>query len=299
MQTVVLSLVVVVGLIYCVVVLVATYVSLHPPRVPLWLSPAMLGKNEEKVSVEADGNKLTGWWSDEGSGDLVIVCCHGYLMNRCELLPMMVTLADIDASWLFFDFRAHGKSGGRTSTMGLKEAKDVEAFVHWIRSRRPKARIVLYGSSMGGAAAAIALGDDPSLADGLILDGTYGSMDSAGRGWWDFIGGRWLGVLMSPTVWIGRVMLGFNPAKVVIGDYLKRSSHVPVLLLMGADDRVVSRREYEDNAEASGDLTWSEIFADCDHGEARFKHPEKYQEAIRRFIHEAVTGSSEGEGHNR
>lgn len=297
MQTLILSFLILVALLYVLVVFVATYVSLHPPRVPLWLSPAMLGKKEEGVSLDVFGTNITGWWSDEGTSDLVIVCCHGYLMNRCELLPMMVTLEDLRASWMFFDFRAHGKSGGRTSTMGLEEAKDVAAIVGWIKERKPSARIALYGSSMGGAAAAIALGSDPSLAEGLILDGTYGSMDSAGRGWWDFIGGKWLGLLMTPTVWLGRLMLGFNPADVVIGDYLRRSSHVPVLQLMGADDRVVSRREYEDNALASGTLTWSKVFADCDHGEARFKHPDAYQNSIRQFVNEALLHEG-GDGHN-
>lgn len=296
---VILSLAVALVVVYGAVVFAATYLSVHPLRVPLWLSPAMLGMPEERVVVELDGLKIYGWWSQAGGSDLVIVCCHGYLMNRCELLPMMVTLADLDASWMFFDFRSHGKSGGRTCTMGVDEAKDVAAVVRWIKARKPDAKIVLYGSSMGGAAAAIALGDDPALAHGLILDGTYGSLDAAGRGWWGFVGGKWMAALMAPTVLIGRMMLRFNPAKVVIADYLRRSSHVPVLLLAGGDDKVVTRQEFEDNAKASGALTWTEVFEDCDHGEARFKHPERYQEAIRKFVREGVTGTAGGDSHNR
>ena len=84
---------------YVLAVFVATYVSLHPPRVPLWISASMLGYPEERVKLDSDGTELTGWWSDGGDGSLAIVCCHGYIMNRCELLPMMVTLADLKASW--------------------------------------------------------------------------------------------------------------------------------------------------------------------------------------------------------
>lgn len=292
--TIALSVAAVVLVLYGLTVVVATYVSLHPPRVPLWLSPAMLGMPEEKVSIQSDGLTLSGWWSEGDPEGPTIVCCHGYLMNRCELLSMMVTLRDLGASWMFFDFRAHGKSGGSTSTMGLHEAKDVAAVVNWAKERRPDARVVLYGSSMGGAAAAIALGEDPDLAHGLILDGTYGSMDSAGRGWWDFLGGRFVALLMAPTVWIGRLMLRFNPADVVIGDWLKKSSHVPVLLLIGADDKVVPRSDYEDNALASGELTWQEVFEDSNHGEARFRHPERYQEAVRKFVKMAVLRELQG-----
>jgi pimeloyl-ACP methyl ester carboxylesterase len=274
--------------VYVLVVFVATYVSLHPPRVPLWLSPAMLGLKEERVKIDSDGLELTGWWSDVGDGSLAIVCCHGYIMNRCELLPFQVTLADLGASWLFFDFRAHGKSQGRTSTMGRDEAKDVAAAARFVRSRLPGAKVVLFGSSMGGSAAAIALGQDPSLADALVLDGAYSAMDEAGRGWWNFLGGRWLAFFLGPTIWLGRLMIGFDPAKVVVSEYLEKASHRPVLFLAGGDDPVVSREALDRNLRASGELTWVEVFEGAGHGEARFREPDRYQQAIRRFVREAV-----------
>ena len=292
MGTFILTLAVVLALIYLGLVFVATYVSLHPPRVPAWVSPAMLGLPEENVALESEGLELTGWWSDCGDGSLVVVCCHGYIMNRCELLPMMVVLRDLEASWLFFDFRAHGKSQGRTCTMGLHEALDVAAAARFVRARRPGAKVVLYGSSMGGAAAAIAVGDDPSLADALILDGAYSAMDEAGRGWWNFLGGRWLTLVMAPTVWLGRLMVGFDPSKVVVSDYLRKASHRPVLFLAGGDDPVVSQGALERNVQASGDLTWVETFPGSGHGEARFREPERYQAAIRRFVSEAVLGAA-------
>lgn len=277
-------------LIYLAGLFVATYVSLHPPRVPLWISAAMLGYPQEKVVFESDGTQLTGWWSDCGDGSLAVVCCHGYIMNRCELLPLMVTLADLRSSWLFFDFRAHGKSQGRTCTMGLHEARDVAAAVALVRAKKPGSKVVLMGSSMGGAAAAIALGRDPDLADGLILDGAYSAMDEAGRGWWNFLGGSWLRFFLAPTVWLGSLMIGFNPAKVVVADYLRRASHKPVLFLAGGDDPVVSQGQLDRNVQASGDLTWVEVFEGAGHGEARFREPERYQAAIRKFVREAVMG---------
>lgn len=273
---------------YVLAVFVATYVSLHPPRVPLWLSASMLGYPEEKVKLDSDGTELTGWWSDGGDGSLAVVCCHGYIMNRCELLPMMVTLADLKASWFFFDFRAHGKSQGRTCTMGKHEALDVAAAARFVRSRKPAAKLVLYGSSMGGAAAAIALGEDPDLADALILDGAYSAMDEAGRGWWNFLGGRWLAFFLAPTVWLGRLMIGFDPAKVVVAEYLTKAAHKPVLFLAGGDDPIVSQGALDRNVKASGDLTWVEVFEGAGHGEARFREPERYRDAIRKFVLEQV-----------
>lgn len=277
---------------YGIVVFVAAYVSVHPPRVPLWLSPAMLGFPEERVKLDSNGVELTGWWSDGGDGNLVIVCCHGYLMNRCELLPFLVTLADLKASWMFFDFRCHGKSQGRLCTMGKDEAGDVAAMARFVRERRPGAKVVLFGSSMGGAASAIALGSDPSLADGLVLDGAYSAMDEAGRGWWNFLGGKWLAFFLAPTIWLGRLMIGFNPASVVVSEYLAKSSHKPVLFLAGNDDPVVSKEALDRNVRASGELTWVESFDGAGHGEARFREPERYQDALRQFVRHAVLGEA-------
>lgn len=289
MGTFLLTLALVLLTVYILVIVVAAYVSVHPPRVPLWLSPAMLGFPEEKVEFESGGVKLTGWWSDCGDGSIVFICCHGYLMNRCELLPFMVTLGDLKASWLFFDFRCHGRSGGRTCTMGRLEANDVREAAKFVRARKPGAKIVLYGSSMGGAASAIAVGEDPELADALVLDGAYSVMRDAVSGWWNFLGGRRLAAFLAPTIWLGRLMIGINPSKVVISDYLERSNHRPVLFLAGNDDPVVPIPALERNLRASGELTWVERFDNAGHGEARFREPDRYQEAIRRFVREAIT----------
>jgi predicted esterase len=87
-------------------------------------------------------------------------------------------------------------------------------------------------------------------------------------------------------------MIGFNPAKVVIADYLAKSNHKPVLFLAGNDDPVVPVEALERNVRASGERTWVERFDRCGHGEARFREPERYQEAIRRFVRQAVQGEA-------
>jgi fermentation-respiration switch protein FrsA (DUF1100 family) len=173
--------------------------------------------------------------------------------------------------------------------MGRLESHDVAAAARLARSRRPEAKLVLFGSSMGGAAAAIALGEDESLADALILDGAYSVMRDAVSGWWNFLGGKWLALFLAPTSWLGRLMIGINPSKVVVAEFLDKANHRPVLFLAGNDDPVVPIAALERNVKASGELTWIERFDKCGHGEARFREPERYQEAIRRFVREALS----------
>jgi len=47
-----------------------------------------------------------------------------------------------------FDFRAHGESGGNTSTIGFSETKDAEAIISYVREN-VRSKIYLIGFSMG------------------------------------------------------------------------------------------------------------------------------------------------------
>lgn len=53
---------------------------------------------------------------------------------------------------LLVDQRAHGHSGGRYFTLGLKESRDVEQWVNWAEAKQSDVRIILDGLSAGGAA---------------------------------------------------------------------------------------------------------------------------------------------------
>jgi hypothetical protein len=61
-----------------------------------------------------------------------------------------------------------------------------------------------------------------------------------------------------------------------------------VLFLAGDDDPIVSQGSLDKNVKASGELTWVETFEGAGHGEARFREPERYRDAIRRFVLDAV-----------
>ncbi|MCH7905661.1 MAG: hypothetical protein IH944_13980 [Armatimonadetes bacterium] len=63
------------------------------------------------------------------------------------------------------------------------------------------------------------------------------------------------------------------------------------------DWRREKAEEYPDderNAEAAGSDTVIVRFENCGHGEARFKQPSEYTEAIRKFVLESVMGSGDG-----
>jgi pimeloyl-ACP methyl ester carboxylesterase len=259
------------------------WVSLHPFRTPLFTSPGALGAPQEEFEIAStDGVHLKSWWVPATGADTVAILCHGYVMNRSELSPLAVWLWQRGISCLLFDFRAHGHSRGGASTIGCREADDVEAAIAEAQRRLPGARILLFGSSMGSAASAFAAARGTTV-DALILDSCYSRLVHASFGWWRFLGGPVLSGLLGPTVLFAGPLAKINPFKVDVAEALSRTS-CPALLLHGRCDDLALPSEAERNAAAlaeRGELVW---FDDCGHSEFRWIQPARYYETVEAFL---------------
>jgi len=275
---------VVVLLLYLAVLALAVRVSLYPVRSPIFLSPGALGVPQEEVEFASiDGTPLRGWWvrHDDPTGIAILV--HGYLMNRAELTPLAARLHAKGWASLIIDLRAHGKSGGKKSSLGVQERFDVEAAARLARETYPGAKIVLIGSSMGSAASAFALAEQPGIADGIILDSGFSRLPDAVLGWWYFVGGKPLRALLWPTVPLAGPFVGFNPYKVDVGKALAKAEK-PVLLIHGDADTLANPAQAKRNLEMAGDRGEIVWFERCGHSEARWLHPERYYAAVEDFL---------------
>ena len=262
------------------------WISLHPYRIPGWIGPGSMGAPQEDIEFESDGNTLRGWWIESPESTSVVIFAHGYMMNKCELTPEAVQMWRRGASCLVFDHRAHGKSGGKKCGLGLRERVDIANAVREAKRRKPGTKIGLVGSSMGSAAIALAMGDDPSLADAIVLDSCFSSLVSASLGWWRFVGGNALMVLLSPTTLISGPMAGFNPFRVDVAKSLEKLRSTPVLFLHGSKDNLALPSHAQRNIDAHSGPHTVVWFEGCGHSEGRWEQPEKYQEALVTFFQE-------------
>lgn len=277
--------------IYIAVMLAAAWFSLHPIRTPYLISPGAMGAPQEEVEFASGDITLRAWWVDAPDSTCVVVLAHGYMMNRSELAPIAWQLWRRGYACLMPDFRAHGRSGGRKCTLGLREADDLVAAVNYARSRRPGTRIVLLGSSMGAAAGAIACGQHPGIADALVLDSAYGRLSGAVVGWWRFLGGQPLAWLLGPTVAIAAPLAGFNPYKVDVSRCLAAAGPLPLLVLHGDRDNLALGAEAQRNFDAAvgpKSLVW---FHGHRHCEGRWEDPQRYSDALFAFLDEYAPAS--------
>jgi alpha-beta hydrolase superfamily lysophospholipase len=258
--------------------------SLHPVRTPVFFSPGMLGAPQENWEIESEGLRLRAWWIPADGATTVAILTHGYLMNRSELSPLAYTLWRRGIACLLIDLRAHGRSQGRQSYLGYREAADVEAAVRAARAQVPGARVVLIGSSMGSAASVFAASANPGLADALILDSCYSQLTSAILGWWRLVGGKTLERLLWPTTWLAAPIAGFRPSDVDVSQALHAAGDLPVLILHGDRDDLALPSEAERNLAACtgpAEIVW---LADCGHSEGRWERPVEYERAVLDFL---------------
>ncbi|MBS1712933.1 MAG: alpha/beta fold hydrolase [Armatimonadetes bacterium] len=269
---------------YLLLLLGLSYLSVRPPRVPLYMFPSQFGEPQEWVEFDSqDGLRIRGWWS-ASDGDVVAVFVHGYAANRCELVPYGLRLRQMGVSALYVDLRCHGASDRAKCTFGIDEAMDVRAAVAFARSKNPKAKIVVFGSSMGAAASARAWADDPGLADAMIFDGPYARLDEAARGFWHVTGVAQIARFLGPIAVVGRVWAGIDPKKVDMEPVFARLCGRPVLFLYGTRDWVVPMESASRCVSAAEAQTQVVYFEGQGHGQARYHEPAKYFDSIVAFL---------------
>jgi dipeptidyl aminopeptidase/acylaminoacyl peptidase len=168
-------------LVALVLPLVLLLANTHPPRYPLHIPPSDFGAAYEPVSfMTGDGITLKGWLikpSRQKHHLAAIIICHGVGANRSDFTDLAVHLSRRGYLVLAFDFRAHGASEGRRTSLGYHEQKDIEAALAYLRSHPEvdRDRIGIYGFSMGGVAAILTASTGRAFS-AVIADSAYANL---------------------------------------------------------------------------------------------------------------------------
>jgi fermentation-respiration switch protein FrsA (DUF1100 family) len=245
---------------------------------------ALPGAVVESVDFQAtDGTRLSGWWiparpalpgerADATWGRKTVIVCHGWGATRGDHLGLARQLWPHGYNVLAFDFRAHGQSGGQTTSFGDRERYDVLGAVRWLKSARPAAagRIVGVGMTTGAVALLAAAADESSEGHAIDAVALFGPYDQFSRITTDA-----LSLYASPPVqWMvetlglplaglhaGSDLKQFSPA-----EYVDRIAPRPVLVVHARADGLISfdagRRVYEQASQPRYRLWVGEVDAE-------------------------------------
>lgn len=182
-----------------------------------------------------DGIEIRGVHLQSDNRTLLIYC-HGFLggKNYLHIQRWAQMLAE-DMDVIVFDFRGHGESGGAT-TLGEKEVLDLDAVVNYAAAFG-YARIVVMGSSMGGAVS-IRYAAESNRPDAVITLGAFANkhfsrMAMAGLGLLKWSVSRRV-MHHTYTTRIEHALPPYNPR-----DFVARISPRPLLVLHGEYDPLI------------------------------------------------------------
>lgn len=254
----------------------------HPPRAPLFLTPFDLQIPFDPIVFPSrDGTPLSGWWIPHPRPRGVAVLCHGYVANRCEVLGVAIELHRMGLSCLLFDFRAHGESGGRTTTIGIREVQDALGAVDFVA--RFGLPVLLFGSSMGGAVAIMASARDERVS-AVITDSAYANLSQAANKWWEAGFGRMLGTLCRPVKYLAMLLTRTSLSQAQPVREIGKIAPRPVLLIHGDRDHLVPVEHAHALYQAAGEPRTLWIASGSGHVQARVDQPENYYGKIAEFI---------------
>ena len=233
-------------LLFFVFVVFVAYRMVSPPRLVGDWTPKDLGFDYEEVTIETrDGLKLHGWWIDRGN-EKTVIPLHGYTASKWERIymkPILEILLKGGYNVLVFDFRAHGKSEGKHTTVGDRELTDVLSAIDWLKENRAdkSRKIGLIGFSMGAIVTIRTLAEDERVCCG-IADSPPIYMDRTGARGLKYFAKlpAWLYSLIKPiTLWI-------SGGKIIsIMEYAGKIQK-PLLLIAGKKDPLVMVEEIEE-----------------------------------------------------
>lgn len=264
-------------LVYGVFSFIFFWLYAHPKRYSGSYVPEDFGLKRENIKLRtSDGVELDGWFIPNAKSKKAVVVCHGYPMDKSDVLGLTVFLAR-EFNLVYFDFRATGKSGGFFCTGGARETRDIDAAVKFLQGKGFSS-IGAFGFSMG--AASVLLADNPGIK-ARVLDAPYADLDGVLRyifrpfGIW----GRPLVALMKAWnfLFTGISISAVSPERAAAA--LK----TPLLLVHGDADRQVPLANSE-RIKAANPAAELWVVKGANHGENWYKAGNKYEVRLTDFF---------------
>jgi fermentation-respiration switch protein FrsA (DUF1100 family) len=201
----------------------ADYLTFAPEKYPgpdqgSWNISDLSYPVEDHWIITPDKIRLHAWYLPNKKSNITILWLHGNAGNITGRLDQAITWADnLSVSVFLLSYRGYGRSEGNPSIKNLYQ--DTKTAYDYLSKLENTSSIVIYGHSLGGAAA-IDLAVKASC-DGLIIEGSFTSL-----------------------VDIGKMFYPYLPVKWFVGDYLNsldkiRGIDCPKLFIHGDQDEVI------------------------------------------------------------
>ena len=229
-----------------------------------------------------DGAKLYADLYD-GSLSKTAICVHGYASGADYNFAVQGEFLHREGfNLLLVNQRAHDKSGGKHICFGLKEQYDIIKWVDKVREITGNNKILLYGISMGGAAAAYSSDKlDKNIVRAMIIDCAFTSPYDQLRH--DFVLRHmpWRQMLFIISI-LAKLNLDID-IKTPVADSLK-NTEIPAFFIHGENDTTVVPEQGRTNFDACASEKQFALIRDGNHTVSFIAGGEKLRNQIVDFL---------------
>lgn len=248
------------------------YHIIHPKRRQQKETPADFGLAYKKIELKSkDGTRLKGWLIKAENPKGIIVVSHGYSFDKQSMLSAAKELYKNSYSSLLFDFRAHGESGGHTTTIGASESEDLLAAIKF--AKKNSSKVGLFGVSMGAAASIMAAPKVKGLV-AIVADSSFARLgEIVHRNSYDVTN-----LIIKFMELQGVDVEKSQPIKYI------RGVGSPIMLVHGEKDNVVPAKDSLDLFKKAKQPKELWIVKGGEHGRSYFANKKHYSEKLIRFF---------------
>ena len=229
------------------------------------------------------GLNIDCWYSRPDSvAKGTVILFHGLSLNKSFILSEASIFRYWGYNILMVDLRAHGNSGGNTTSLGFNESEEVKLAYDYVKAKGEN-NIFLWGMSLGAVIITKAFNDYDLKPSGIILEMPFVCLQSFLEARSKLLGfpGEPYGFLV--TAWVG-IERGYNGFGFQMPKYAKKIN-CPVLLQAGNKDPFVSEEQIRnifDNVTVANKRLL--IYEDAAHQSFLGYDPVKWKEEVGSFM---------------
>lgn len=221
-----------------------------------------------------------------------VLLCHGYQGSK-EFMYSYIELFP-NCNILLFDFRAHGKSEGTMTSVGVHESHDVISAAKYLQSLTKDQRLplIILGTSMGGAAALKAAELEPGLSDALVVDSVFCTLRAVMSQVFSLKTGLPHFPFFAVMTRLFNYLLGCDLDTMSLIQSVQKIKQ-PILFIHSCNDNFIDPKHCLTlYSHASSDRTKIWIGPKCQHGWLHTYYPDMYRKKVIRFLNKNVSGYS-------
>lgn len=213
---------------------------------------------EDRYFAAPHGPRLHSWWLPaEGKARASMLFVHGNAQNISHHIASVYWLPEQGVNVLLLDYRGYGKSAGVPTVAGA--VADVQAALRHMADSNAEAPLLVLGQSLGASLVGQALSRDAQLRRryaGAVLDSGFTSYGQIAQDAAASSPLTWL--LQKPARWA-------MPRGYDLVDAIPQLGAMPLLLIHGRNDKVVSMAHFKGLQEAADERFTQVCLHDGEH----------------------------------